>query len=435
MTVVFFANIEWRYHDHKEGGKYLSKRTVSVVGGCSWLNEFNPQKFVETQVRQIKRFVGREKALVAVSGGVDSTTSAILTYKAIGDNLVCVMLDDAFMREGEAQYIAQLASKPPIRLPIRILNVQEQFLNALDGLKDAEEKRKAFRETFYNILGRTAEKEECRVLVQGTIKADIVETAGGVKTQHNVLEQIGINTVERYGFKVVEPLVSLYKDQVRIVAKYLEIPLEISDRQPFPGPGLSVRVVGKITGEKLDSVKKATVIVERNFARHKPSQYFPAIIEDNKIPHASCMHIKETAARVLNVPSRHVTVQIFEAKATGVKDGKRMYGGVASLKIQNETGNLYNPSMSNLVALQTKITSGDPYFTRILYLLKEVPKRLPYVVILRAIQTQDFLTAKVADIPWNTLNETADMILDSCKNVSAIYYDVTSKPPATVEME
>ena len=120
--------------------------------------EFNPQKFVKIQVERIKKLVGSEQALVAVSGGVDSTTSAILTYKAIGDNLLCVMLDDAFMREGEAQYIAQLVSRPPIRLPIRILNVQEQFLRALEGLEDAEEKRRAFRETFYKVLSETAEK-------------------------------------------------------------------------------------------------------------------------------------------------------------------------------------------------------------------------------------------------------------------------------------
>jgi GMP synthase (glutamine-hydrolysing) len=399
------------------------------------LTEFNPQKFVKIQVERIKKLVGSEQALVAVSGGVDSTTSAILTYKAIGDNLLCVMLDDAFMREGEAQYIAQLVSRPPIRLPIRILNVQEQFLRALEGLEDAEEKRRAFRETFYKVLSETAEKEGCRALVQGTIKADIVETTGGVKTQHNVLEQMGINTVERYGFKVVEPLVSLYKDQVRIVAKYLEIPLEISNRQPFPGPGLSVRVVGKILKDKLDSERKATVIVEGNFADHKPSQYFSAIIDDKTIPNARCIHMKEMTARVLNVPSRHVSVQVFEAKATGVKDGKRMYGGIASLKIQNETGDLYNPSMSRLVALQAKITSGDPSFTRILYMVKEASKKQPYVIILRAIQTRDFLTAKVADIPWTTLNKTAEMTLDECKNVSAIYYDITPKPPATVEME
>ncbi|MFB0514155.1 MAG: ATP-binding protein, partial [Candidatus Bathyarchaeia archaeon] len=257
------------------------------------MQAFNPQELIEKQTAEIRKLVGDEKALIAVSGGVDSTTSAVLTYRAIGDNLLCVILDDAFMREGEPQRVADLVSKPPIRLPIKILDVRERFLNALKGLQDAEEKRKMFRETFYKVLGETARREGCEVLVQGTIKADIVETTGGVKTQHNVLEQIGINTVERYGFKVVEPFASLYKEQVRMVARHLGIPSEISERQPFPGPGLSVRVVGEINVDKLDSEKKATAIVEENFARHKPSQYFAAILDNKTVSHAGTMHIQE----------------------------------------------------------------------------------------------------------------------------------------------
>ncbi|MFQ6086542.1 MAG: ATP-binding protein, partial [Candidatus Bathyarchaeia archaeon] len=371
----------------------------------------------------------------AVSGGVDSTTSAVLTYRALGDNLLCVMLDDAFMREGEPQSVADLVSKPPIKLPIKILDVRERFLNALKGLRDAEKKRKMFRETFYKVLGETAQKEDCQVLVQGTIKADIVETTGGVKTQHNVLEQMGINTIERYGFKVVEPLASLYKEQVRMVARQLGIPSEISERQPFPGPGLSVRVVGEINVDKLDSEKKATAVVEENFARHKPSQYFAAILDNKTVSHARTMHIQENVAHLLNVPLRKVSVKVFKAKATGVKGGKRLYGEIAALKIQTSNGDLHNPPVSSLVSLQAKITTEHPSFTRILYTLKESPQERPYVVALRAIQTSDFLTAKVAEIPWATLNETADKILEACRNVSAVYYDVTPKPPATIEME
>jgi len=399
------------------------------------LQTFNPQGFIKKQVAAIKKLIKNERALVAVSGGVDSTTSAVLTYKAIGDNLLCVILDDAFMRKGEPQYIAQLVSQPPINLPIRILNVQERFLKALEGLQDAEEKRKVFRETFYKVLGETAKKEGCKVLVQGTIKADIVETTGGVKTQHNVLEQMGINTVERYGFKVVEPLVSLYKEQVRTVARHLGIPSKIAERQPFPGPGLSVRVVGEIKRDKLDSEKKATVIVEETFARHKPSQYFAAILDDKAISYSRSMHIQEIVARLLNVPSRHVSVKIYEAKATGIKGGKRRYGEIAALKAQTVNGNLYNPSISDLVALQAKVTAENPFLNRIVYAIKETSQKQLYVVVLRAIQTHDFLTAKVSEIPWSTLNETADKILRDCPNVSAVYYDVTPKPPATIEME
>ncbi len=399
------------------------------------MQAFNPQEFIEKQVSEMRKLVGNEKALIAVSGGVDSTTSAVLTYRAIGDNLLCVTLDDAFMREGEPQRVANLVSKPPIKLPIKILDVRERFLNALKGLQDAEEKRKMFRETFYRVLGETAQKEGCEVLVQGTIKADIVETTGGVKTQHNVLEQMGINTIERYGFKVVEPLASLYKEQVRMVARHLGIPSEISERQPFPGPGLSVRVVGEINVDKLDSEKKATAIVEESFARHKPSQYFAAIIDNKTVSHARTMHIKENAARLFNVPLRNVSVKVFEAKTTGVKGGKRLYGEIAAIKVQTANSSLHNPPISNLVSLQAKIITEDPSFTRIFYTVKESPQEQPYFVALRAIQTSDFLTAKVTEIPWVTLNETAAKILEACRNVSAVYYDVTPKPPATVEME
>jgi len=399
------------------------------------LQAFNPQEFVEKQVAETRKHIGNEKALIAVSGGVDSTTSAVLTYRAIGDNLLCVILDNAFMRKGEPQQATDWVSKPPIKLPMKILDVRERFLDALKGLQDAEEKRKMFRETFYKVLGETAQKEGCKVLVQGTIKADIVETTGGVKTQHNVLEQMGINTTERYGFQVVEPLASLYKEQVRMVARYLGIPSEISERQPFPGPGLSVRVVGEINGDKLDSEKKATAIVEENFARHKPSQYFAAIIDNKTVSHVRTMPIQENAARRLNVPLRNVSVKVFKAKATGVKGGERLYGEIAALKVQTVNGGLHNPSISSLVSLQAKIITENPSFTRILYTVKESPREQPYVIALRAIQTSDFLTARVTEIPWTTLNEAADKILEACRSVSTVYYDVTPKPPATVEME
>lgn len=399
------------------------------------METFNPKDFVENQVRGLKKLIGKEKALIAVSGGVDSTTCAVLIHRAIGKNLLCIMLDDAFMREGEPQHIAKLVSETPLNLPIRVLNVQERFLSALEGLEDAEEKRKAFRETFYKVLGETAKREGCKLLVQGTIKADVVETTGGVKTQHNVLEQMGIDTVKHYGFKAVEPLVSLYKEQVRMVARYLGVPAVIAERQPFPGPGLSVRIVGRVKRDKLASEKKATAIIEEKFARHKPSQYFASILDNKTTPHPAGTRLQEVVARFLNVPSRHVALKVFEAKATGVKEGKRQYGGVVAVKVQTMNGKVHNPSISSLVALQSKVTTEDPSFTRILYTIKEAIDEKPYVIALRAIQTSDFLTATVSDIPWETLSETADEILKTCPNVTTVCYDVTPKPPATVEME
>jgi len=399
------------------------------------LKGIDPQEFVERQTREIKKAIGEGRALIAVSGGVDSTTCAVLTHRAIGDNLLCVMLDDAFMRAGEPERVAQLLFQPPLKLPIKVLNVQKRFLQALEGLKDAEEKRKAFRETFYTVLGETAQKEGCQFLVQGTIYADIIETAGGIKTQHNVLSQIGMSPTERYGFKVIEPLALLYKGQVRQVARHLGVPPEISERQPFPGPGLSVRVVGEIKIDKLETLKKATEITEEMLVKHQPDQYFATIINDEeKAEQPSRRLIQEKAARFLNLPLGRVSAKILQDKATGIKSGERQYGEIAAIKAQSNS-HIHQPPIENLVKLQTEIITENPSLTRILYTVHETFRKQPYLITIRAIQTQDFMTAQVADIPWTTLKETAKKILEACPNVSSVYYDVTPKPPATIEME
>jgi GMP synthase (glutamine-hydrolysing) len=400
------------------------------------LETFNPKNFVETEIVEIRKSTGNEKALVAVSGGVDSSTCAVLTHKAIGENLVCAILDDAFMREGEPEHVAEILSKPPLNVPTKIVNVHERFLQAMKGLRDAEEKRKMFRETFYQVLGETAKKEGCKILVQGTIRADIIETVGGVKTQHNVLEQMGINPMERYGFKVVEPLVTLFKEQVRMVARYLELPNELSERQPFPGPGLSVRVVGEIRPDKLETLKKATTIVERELAQHKPSQYFAVIIDNEDAEQQSgIVHIQETVARPLNVPSRNVYIKIFKDKATGVEAGKRRYGEIVGIKVQTINGKVHQTAIQNMVSLQTKIIAEKPTTARVFYAVNDLAEKKPYVIGIRSVQTKDFLTAKVSEISWSILNRIAEEIVKQCPDVSTVYYDVTPKPPATIEME
>jgi GMP synthase (glutamine-hydrolysing) len=400
------------------------------------LNDFDPKNFVEQQTKAIKKVVGGERALIAVSGGVDSTTCAVLTHRALGESLLCVILDTAFMREGEPEKVAHILSQPPLNLPMKIVDAQERFLNEMKRLRDAEEKRKKFRETFYRVLSETAEKENCSFLVQGTIQADIVETKGGVKTQHNVLAQIGISPKELYGFQVIEPVVSLYKGDVRKVARYLNVPEDFSERQPFPGPGLSVRVVGEIKKDKLETVKKATAIAEQKFAKHTPSQYFAAIIDNlEKPPDHFLVHIQEAATRFLAVPKRYLHVRVFEDKATGVEGGKRRYGEIAAITAQTPEGQVHQAPIKNLLTLQTKIITENPRFTRILYTIQEKSEKQPYVISLRAIQTNNFLTAEVSQIPWIALSETAEKILENCPKVSSVYYDVTPKPPATIEME
>lgn len=400
------------------------------------MEKFKPESFVETQIEELRKNIGDERALVAVSGGVDSVTCAVLTHKALGENLVCVILDDAFMRMGEPEHVAEVLSKPPFNVPMKIVDVRERFLEAMKGLSDAEEKRKRFRETFYQVLGETAKKEVCEILVQGTIRADIEETVGGVKTQHNVLEQMGINPMERFGFRVVEPLVTLYKSQVRMVARFLELPAEFSERQPFPGPGLSVRVVGEIRSDKLETVKKATAIVEGELAEHKPSQYYAVIIDDEEaLQQSSLTHIRDCAARALNVPLRNVQVKIFRDRATGVKGGERRYGEIVGIKVQTMNERIHHVTLQNLIALQARIITENPAVARVFYAVKGVTEKKAYVIGIRSVQTENFLTARVSEIPWSTLDRAAEKVIKECPNVSTVYYDVTPKPPATIEME
>lgn len=400
------------------------------------METFNPKTFVDSETPKVKKKIGGERALVAVSGGVDSSTCAVLTHMAIGENLVCVILDDAFMRENEPERVAGILSKPPLNVPTKVVNVRERFLQAMKGLRDAEEKRKMFRENFYRVLGETAKQEGCGVLVQGTIRADIMETVAGVKTQHNVLEQMGINPMEKYGFKVVEPLISLFKEQVRMVARHLKLPSELSERQPFPGPGLSVRVVGEIRHDKLETLRKATAITERELAQHKPSQYFAVIVDNEETGESSAMlYVKEIVARLLNIPARNIHVKIFRDKATGVEGGKRRYGEIVGIRVQTLNGKVHQIAVHNLISIQARIIAEKPAVARVFYAIKDLDEKKRYAVGIRSVQTKDFLTAQVSEIPWSTLSKIGEEVLNACSDVASVYYDVTPKPPATIEME
>ena len=394
--------------------------------------DFDVEAFIENQVDAVRRALGRDKALVAVSGGVDSSVSAILTHRAIGDSLVCVFVDDNFMRLGEGEQVKAMLGGEPVNLPVRILNERKRFMEALRGLSDAEEKRKAFRRTFYETLGDVAKAEGVKYLVQGTIKADIDETAAGIKTQHNILEQMGINPVERFGFKVIEPVKSLYKYQVREVARALGASPELSERQPFPGPGLSIRVVGEITPEKLEELKKATLIVEQSFKPHGPSQYFCAVFNGQSPKRVKA--IETAAAEVTRLDPKQIRAGLLNEKATGMVDGKRTYGSVVTLALRDSGGEAVEPSYDDLTGVLTRLKDRHPDATRLLVLVDERPGD-GYVVSMRAVKTRDFLTADSVRLPWATLRGAAAKILDSCVGVTRVYYDVTPKPPATIEYE
>jgi GMP synthase (glutamine-hydrolysing) len=391
---------------------------------------FDARSFVQQQVRAIKRAVGDSKVLIAVSGGVDSTVSAVLTHRAVGDNLVCIFIDDNFMRLGEPQRVKDVLSAPPLSLPVKVLDERARFMAALKGLKDAEEKRKAFRETFYQVLGEAVKNERCTYLVQGTIRADVVETAGGIKTQHNVLEQIGINPVERFGFRVLEPLVSLYKDQVREVARLLGAPREVSERQPFPGPGLSIRVVGEIRPEKLEELRRATAAVEEALGSLGADQYFAAIF-DGAYEEEDAEALRLEAASALGVAAARLKVGVLREKGTGMLSGKRTYGKIAAVSVQ---GKVVEVGWEKLRGLQRALQAAHPDVTRVLYQIGETAEG-GYLLVVRAVKTRDYITAEVAEAPWTLLKKTAKGVFDACHAISGVYFDITPKPPATIEFE
>jgi GMP synthase (glutamine-hydrolysing) len=397
------------------------------------MSDIDVKAFVDKQVQVVKEVLVKEKALIAVSGGVDSTVCAVLTHMAIGDNLICVFIDDNFMRLGEPDRVSAMLSAPPLSLPVKVLDERERFMEALAGLKDAEEKRKAFREAFYQTLSDAAWAEKCRFLVQGTIKADIDETKGGIKTQHNILEQIGINPVERFGYKIIEPIASLYKYQVREVARYLGMSSDLSERQPFPGPGLSVRVVGEITADKLDQLKAATTVVEDAFKKERPAQYFAAIMS-GKMTEAPKI-LRREAAEAMEIEQPSIGLKYLSENATGIMEGKRSYGFVAALEVKDEAGKPMDLEYEALERMRLKVQSNFPEVSRVLYLISGREDDEGYLVAMRAMETQDFLTAEVSQIPWQTLEGAAKKILSTCPKVVKVYYDITPKPPATVEFE
>ena len=397
------------------------------------MSDLDVPTFVEGQVKAVKEALGNRKALIAVSGGVDSTVSAVLTHRALGENLVCAFIDDNFMRIGEPDRVKGMLSAPPLNLPVKVLDERARFMEALEGLSDAEEKRKAFREAFYQTLSDAAWAENCDYLVQGTIKADIDETKGGIKTQHNILEQIGIDPVEKFGFKVIEPIASLYKYQVRQVARYLGAPPVLSERQPFPGPGLSVRVVGKITREKLDQLKAATSIVEDSFSSLSPSQYFAVILSGGKADAPKIL--KREAAEVLGLDQGRLKASYLTEKATGMIEGKRSYGFVATVEARDEGGRPTEVGYDGLNSMRSAIQSNFPEVSRVLYLISSRSDDEGYYLAMRSVETQDFLTAEITQVPWGTLHSAAMKILSTCPKVTKVFYDVTPKPPATVEFE
>ncbi|WP_455278393.1 GMP synthase (glutamine-hydrolyzing) [[Eubacterium] cellulosolvens] len=396
---------------------------------------FDASSFIKLQSEKIKKILGKDKAIIAVSGGVDSTTCAALTRKAIGKNLVCVFIDTNFMRKSEPQRVKRSLAKPPLKLPLKIVKAQKNFMKNLEGLTDAEEKRKAFRHTFYSTLANIAKKEKCKWLVQGTIAPDLIETKGGVKTQHNVLEQIGIDPKEKYGYKVIEPVASLYKPQVRILSRKLGFPKEMSERQPFPGPGLMVRCVGPVSKGKLQQLKTATEIIEKDLINYDAQQYFTAIIENNPYEGLETYDLSKDLLDATNLESKDLNVSILENMATGVVEGKRIYGQMAAVKFSQTIQEELDKHITTLANECSQLLMQNPNYIRLLIEIKRIEKQKPYAAIIRAINTDNFMTAQPLKIGWRNLTSISSKIIKQCTKVSIVYYDLTPKPPATIEFE
>jgi GMP synthase (glutamine-hydrolysing) len=301
----------------------------------------NVERFIQDAIEEIRRQV-KGRAIIGLSGGVDSSVCAILAHRAIGDRLVPVYVDSGLMRQFESDRIEQLFKDIGL---VRV-NAQKRFLEALRGVTDPEEKRKVVGETFIRVFEEEARRIGGDCLIQGTIYPDRIESEGGIKSHHNVG---GLPSCME--FKVlIEPLRDLYKDEVREVARGLGLPLEISERMPYPGPGLAVRIVGEVTAEKLEIVRKANSIVEEEVAKFAPWQAFAAIL----------------------------------GKATGVKGDNRVYG---------------------------------------------------WVVALRAVSSRDAMTADVLELPWEVLRRISSRITAEIPTVVRVVYDLTPKPPGTIEFE
>ncbi|HEX9240215.1 MAG TPA: GMP synthase, partial [Candidatus Bathyarchaeia archaeon] len=261
-----------------------------------------------------------------------------------------------------------------------------------------------------------------------------IETQGGIKTQHNILEQIGIDSLSTYGFRVVEPISELYKDQVRALGRYLDIPKDLSERQPFPGPGLLVRCIGTVSKKKLGLLKSATRIIEEKLGPFDYDQYFAGVIENKFAEDPLYKSLDETAAAALGLPKSETRVDVFEDRVTGVKGDTRSYGRLAGIKIQEDSRETYGWLPEKLRVAQSSLVEKFSEVTRVAVLVKEKRGGPPLSIVIRAVSTRDFMTAAVAQVPWKILKDIAESILKTGDS-SRVYYDITPKPPATIEFE
>jgi GMP synthase (glutamine-hydrolysing) len=245
------------------------------------LGQANTDNFIKEKTTHIAKAVGDCFAINALSGGVDSATVTMLGHRAIGAKLKTYFIDNGLMRQGEPENIQSLFRS--LGVHVVIIDAKKKFLNALSGVTGPEEKREAITQAFYkDVFGTLVRESSAKYLLQGTILTDIDETVAGIKRQHNVFEQLGIDPEKCFGYKILEPLLQLRKDSVRVLAKALGLPESLYLRPPFPGPALAARIIGEVTQEKLDIVRKATFILEQELSGIKAFQYM-AILHNDRV--------------------------------------------------------------------------------------------------------------------------------------------------------
>jgi len=243
--------------------------------------ELNTESFINERVKEIKDTVGEGTAINALSGGVDSSTVTMLGHRALGKRLKTVFIENGLMRAGEPEQVSGFFRA--LGVSVEIVDARKEFFAALKGITDPEEKREAITQTFYrDVFGRIVKESGAKYLLQGTILTDVDETVAGIKRQHNVFEQLGIDPQQAFGYRIIEPLIQLRKDGVRKVGKALGLPADLFDRIPFPGPALSARVIGAVTPERIETVRKATVVVER-LLKGTPSFQYMAILHEDRV--------------------------------------------------------------------------------------------------------------------------------------------------------
>jgi GMP synthase (glutamine-hydrolysing) len=263
----------------------VNKPEVHVTRGmAAKIKEIKPSRldteaFIDRQTHEIAEAVGGGAAVNALSGGVDSAVVTMLGHRALGSGLKTYFIDNGIMRLGEPQRVASLFRR--LGVPVEIVDARAQFFRALKGVTDPEEKREAITQTFYkDVFGKLVRKSRTKFLLQGTNLTDVEETVAGIKRQHNILAQLGIDTEAAFGYVVLEPIIQLRKTAVRMVARAIGLPEEIYKRPPFPGPALAARVIGEVTPERIRTVALATDIVEEELGRTKAFQYLAILHED-----------------------------------------------------------------------------------------------------------------------------------------------------------